>query len=270
MGTDRLPIQSMKDVTPGTRLRMLLYGDPKVGKTTLGVQWPAPLILDFDDGLQGFAGKNVHRMCCESWAEWKSAIRELQLHQALRYETVVVDTLSAAQSLAIQDILRATSHQTMERDDWGLLLREMQFAIDTLFSLPTHVLVLCHAREHESNGLLEVRPDLAGQTAGYVQRACDSIGHLRSYVDRQMGDDGRFSVKSTVRIVSFMADHRVAGNRCRLIDQWMHKQGKDELTTEELAKIAKELPRRDLQPAKAGNGSMAPPEETEEGASDAI
>jgi len=254
----------MKSVEPGTRLRMLLYGGPGAGKTTFGTQWPGALFLDFDDGLQYFAGRNVHRIRCEAWADWKAQVKELQLAQAARYQTVVVDTLSAAQAICIQDILRVQGHQAMEMQDWGLLLREMQYLVDTLFSLPTHVLVLCHAKEHEVEGALETRPDLAGQTSGYVQRACDTIGHLRSYIEREMGSDGRFSVKKTVRIVSFLAERRVAKNRCRVIDDMLLEQGISELTTADLAKIAKSLPRRDLEPKPEpaeANGDMTPPEE---------
>jgi cytochrome c553 len=252
---------------------MLLYGEPKVGKTTHASMWPAPLFLDFDEGLQAFAGHDVRRVTFPqesliydqegnarvetelSWPKWQAAAQELLYRQALNYETIVVDTLSAAQHVCNTWVTTTSNHQAMERQDWGTSLREMQAFIDTLFSLPTHILVLCHAKEFEGEGGLEVRPDLAGQLGQYVERRCDVIAHLRAYMERSIGEDGRQSVLKTVRIVSFVADRRVAGNRCRIIAEEMMRLKRNELTIQEMAELAKRFARRDLKPA---NGEEKP------------
>ena len=76
----------------------LIYGDKKVGKSTMASQFPAPIFLDCEDGLrtvQGSTGKRPDHVTINGWTDILDVTTELE--QDLRgYETVVVDGLNEA------------------------------------------------------------------------------------------------------------------------------------------------------------------------------
>ena len=55
---------------------ILLYGKPKVGKTTFGAQFPGALILAFERGYNALPG--VMAQDITTWGEFKQVLRELK------------------------------------------------------------------------------------------------------------------------------------------------------------------------------------------------
>lgn len=75
--------------------RVLVYGAPGIGKSTLAAYMPNPVFLD----LQGETSKlDVARIDIGSWDELRAAVRDKTLFD--QFETIVVDNVSKAQALA--------------------------------------------------------------------------------------------------------------------------------------------------------------------------
>lgn len=73
-----------------TKLRCLIYGQAGMGKTTLALSTPSPLLLDFDNGVHRI---NFGHQCpTVQITRWEDCVDVL--HDNLNdYETIVVDTL---------------------------------------------------------------------------------------------------------------------------------------------------------------------------------
>lgn len=72
------------------RFSMIIYGSPGVGKTTLALSAPKPLLLDFDKGVSRVRAQ--HRKdtsICSSYAEVLADLRSPAMKD---YETIIVDT----------------------------------------------------------------------------------------------------------------------------------------------------------------------------------
>ena len=55
---------------------ILIYGQPKIGKTTLAAQFPRNLLLAFEPGYNALNNKMVQPIT--KWAEFKTVLRQLE------------------------------------------------------------------------------------------------------------------------------------------------------------------------------------------------
>lgn len=96
------PSQVSLDIKEKT---ILLYGEPKVGKTTLLSQIPKALILDFEDGTKYIP--NIFTARISSWEEAQAVLRQLKSPKAKEmYEVIAMDTIPAAWRMAEDYICR--------------------------------------------------------------------------------------------------------------------------------------------------------------------
>lgn len=72
-----------------------IYGAPKVGKTTLGVEMPKPLLLAFERGYNAIEG--IIAQDITSWSEVKQTVRELKKPEVQeQFSTIIIDTVDIA------------------------------------------------------------------------------------------------------------------------------------------------------------------------------
>ena len=81
-------------VIPQT-VKMMIYGQAGMGKTTVALSAPKPLLLDFDNGVKrvNLAHlENVDIVQVENWKEIQQLLQQDQGDLA-PYQTIVVDTI---------------------------------------------------------------------------------------------------------------------------------------------------------------------------------
>lgn len=86
---------------------VLIYGDKKVGKSTMASQFPKPIFLDCEDGLRTVRdgeGKRPDHISISSWQELLEASEWLGKGDH-DYETVVIDGLNEAWSYLTYHLL---------------------------------------------------------------------------------------------------------------------------------------------------------------------
>ncbi len=96
--------------------RILLYGGEGEGKSTLGAQTPNPIFVQVEDGLG--------QIDCERFPLAKSIDEVFAALQELRtlahdYQTVVVDSVDAAERLIFDDVCRTFGVTCIEKADGG-------------------------------------------------------------------------------------------------------------------------------------------------------
>lgn len=72
------------------RFSMIIYGSPGIGKTTLALSAPLPVLIDFEHGISRV--KAYHRkdtIVCNSYEDVQKDIRSTAMHD---YETIIIDT----------------------------------------------------------------------------------------------------------------------------------------------------------------------------------
>ena len=72
------------------KFSLLLYGPPGVGKTTLALSAPAPVIIDFDRGMSRV--KAQHRKTAIFCSTYEEVLKDMESPAIKSFETIIVDT----------------------------------------------------------------------------------------------------------------------------------------------------------------------------------
>lgn len=94
-------IRKPQELSIPTKIKALVYGQAGMGKTTLALSSPKPLLLDFDNG--------IHRVNYEHQSDtvqihnWQEAVQVIN-EDLSAYETIVVDTIGKMMDYIIDDV----------------------------------------------------------------------------------------------------------------------------------------------------------------------
>lgn len=95
--------------------RIVIYGTPGIGKSTLASYAPRPLFMDLEGGLNQI---DCHRtLRCTSWMD---CIESMQIvAETDTYDTLVIDTISAMDSVLTRKINDENPKQPKNLAQWG-------------------------------------------------------------------------------------------------------------------------------------------------------
>lgn len=145
------PVSSFKP-----EVKVVLYGKPGTGKTTLAASFPKPCILidiseKGSDSVRDVTGLDVIRVT--DWDELEMLYWYLRENKK-GYKSVVVDTVSYAQTLAMKKTLEEKGKAveegkvggwgTMARKDWGEVSAKLGPFITNMRDLPLNLVMIAH------------------------------------------------------------------------------------------------------------------------------
>lgn len=195
-------------------LTCLFYGRSGTGKTTLASSFPKKiLLLDFRDrGIDSIKDvKGIDVFNVQEWVEVESIFWSLQKKPGL-YKSIILDTLSGMQNLAIHEVKRNEGQDdsdNLSKRGWGTVSAMMNQWLLNFRDLPFHVVFLAPDRvrniavseEEEAEleeGELEpeVGPALIPSAAKSVNAAVKVIGN--TFIKQTVtADDSGNRVKKT-------------------------------------------------------------------------
>lgn len=181
-------------------IKMVIYGVNRVGKTTLACQWPKPLLLvacepNLTGGSKSVANiPEVTYIRIAKTIELDALCKELRVDSFFR--TVVLDTATSLQDVALQEIMERDS--TIEQLNFGEVPEDAyrkrsevcKERLRPLLNLKKHTVIIAQEKDHRkqqertSKLLRGFQPesmfasDLGGATAQWLHDACDYICQL--------------------------------------------------------------------------------------------
>lgn len=155
----------------GEALRAVIYGESKVGKTTLAATWPRPLFIDTDGGLISVtykAGGAVpgSRYEPEGYLDLEDLVRWVREH-ADEHDTIVIDTADSLLSRLIYELTdERSAHgkrpllmmQVPEQVEYLANQRQLDRLLFHLRQTGKHVVVLAGVRTDDSRRGPNVSP----------------------------------------------------------------------------------------------------------------
>ena len=97
---------------------ILLYGKPKVGKTTLASHFPKNLLIAFEKGYNAIDG--IMAQDVSKWADFKLVLRQLEKPEAQeKFDTITIDTATIAYEKCEQFICAQNGVQSIADIPWG-------------------------------------------------------------------------------------------------------------------------------------------------------
>lgn len=183
-----LKIIRESDPIPVNRIVMLLYGQPGIGKTSLGFTAEKPLLLDFDDG----AHRGMFRKDAVAIGDW-SEVSNLSPEDLAPYKTIVVDTGGRALDkitahMVRQDAKLGSKTGGLSLQGYGALKSTFSTWVRQLQQLGKDIVILAHDKEDKKGDELLIRPDFQGGSYQEVVKVADCIAYMHQVNGKRVLD----------------------------------------------------------------------------------
>lgn len=186
------------------KYRMLIAGFPGIGKTTIALSAPKPLLVDVDKGIDRV--RVNERKDFTQPLDYEELLRDLN-GDLSEYETIVIDTGGKLLDLMKPYVIKQDSKngqkdgQTLSMKGYGAVGREFARLMDHVaYTLNKHVIIVFHAKEDKDGEATKLRILVEGATKDNVWQPMDIGGFVEMYNGhRTIGFDNceRYYAKGT-------------------------------------------------------------------------
>lgn len=162
-------------VIPST-LKMMVYGQAGMRKTTTALSSPSPLLLDFDNGVKRVNMehlKNVDTVQITSWNDVLSVLRE----DLRSYQTIVVDTIGKMMDYIIT---HKCGNNIPQIRDWNGINMEFANFLRNLSSLNKNVIFVAHRDTRKEGDDTVYIPALREKNYNSIVTELDLLGYMEA------------------------------------------------------------------------------------------
>jgi len=200
---------------------VLLYGQPRTGKTVCASTAPRPLFLDCEGGLLSIKDRDVKAVRIRSIADLEAAYTWLEKHgkdEKREFDTVVIDSITELQVILVEDLTKKQGAQTPDIRTWGLVFTKMRSITKAFRELPYHLVFTALERtfRDEITGKVYFGPDLLGQSADKVPAYFDFI--FRTVTKPVTDSKGLKTGEVSYRLITRGTDSYFAGGRSPVLE----------------------------------------------------
>lgn len=163
------------------KLKVLLAGYPGIGKTTLALSAPKPLLLDFDNGIDRVEAR--YRSDTAVVQSYDELLQDLATADLKEYETIVVDTggklLELMKPKVIsEDVKNGQRDGNLTLKGYGAVSRLFQQFVQQLEKLNKHLVFIFHAKEDKDGDEVRLRIQVEGSTKDSIWQNMDLGGFI--------------------------------------------------------------------------------------------
>lgn len=180
-----------------------------IGKTTLALSAPKPLLLDTDNGIHRV--QSEYRADCVQVKSYQDILDVLE-EDLSDYETIVIDTLGELVNFMLKyfadkDKSLITRGGTYNIKIWGFIKQEFQNLKLKLQLLNKHLIFVSHVKEDKDGENKVYRMDVAGSTSETVTKIldflgfCEMLGKARSI---SFTPSARFYAKNSIELNDYL------------------------------------------------------------------
>lgn len=199
------------ELETASTIKMLVYGQPGMGKSTLALSAPDPVMFDFDGGVNRV---NKAFQCptlqVKSMEEVYAALDELETG-AIQFKTIVVDTAGKMLDFMSDYIMRKDTKMKMR--DGSLALkgygaRKVMFIdfLKRVTMMGKNLIFVAHEKEDKDGDTRIVRPDLGGSSLGDLLKELDLVGYMQAIGEERAiywSPQEKFYAKNTCNLPQF-------------------------------------------------------------------
>jgi phage nucleotide-binding protein len=187
-----LPIRKAADHPP--QFNILIYGESGTGKTTLAgsadliPEMRKVLIIDIEGGTLSLKERypDVETVRVKTWEKMQEIYNELSVGDH-GFTTIVIDSLSEAQKMSMDKILRKLVEQYPDREDgvpqvreWNINIEQTRKFVRLFRDLPINTIFTALSKEDRNpmRGTIRRKPMLSGKVADEVAGFLDIVCYL--------------------------------------------------------------------------------------------
>ena len=169
-------IKKSTELVIPTTIKMMLYGQAGMRKTSTALSAPSPLLLDFDGGvkrvnLSHLDGVDIVQV--SSWTDVTDVLRE----DLSAYQTIVVDTVGKMMDFIIAH--KCGSRQPQMRE-WGGINQEFQNFVRSLSMLNKNIIFVAHRDTRKEGDETVYVPALREKSYNSIVTELDLLGYMEA------------------------------------------------------------------------------------------
>ena len=173
------------------KFSMILYGSPGVGKTTLALSAPDPVLIDFDRGMSRV--KAQHRKPAIFCNTYEEVLKDLSSPDMMEFQTIVVDTggsfVTYLQDWAmrVNPTVNRQKNGALSLKGFGAVKQEcIRFTSYVKDTLNKNLIYVFHSQEQQDrDGNPQQRLMCEGAFRNVVWTPCDFGGYVQMIGDKR-------------------------------------------------------------------------------------
>lgn len=157
-------------------VKVMIYGQSGMGKSTLALSAPKPLLIDFDNGVKRINDSNLKDVAIvqvKDWNDMKTLMSSV--NDLAPYQSVVVDTIGKMMDYII--VYKCGTHQPTIRD-WGGINQEFQWFTRSLSSLNKNIVFVAHRDTRKEGEDTIYIPALREKSYSAIVADLDLLGYM--------------------------------------------------------------------------------------------
>lgn len=174
------------------KFSMILYGSPGVGKTTLALSAPDPVLIDFDRGMSRV--KAQHRKPAIFCNTYEDVLKDLESPDMMEFQTVVVDTGGSFVTYLQDWAMRANPSVNRQKNGalslkgFGAVKQEfVRFTNYVKDTLNKNLIYVFHSQEQsDKDGNSQQRLMCEGAARNIVWTPCDFGGYVQMIGEKRV------------------------------------------------------------------------------------
>lgn len=190
-------------------VKMMVYGQAGMGKTTFALSAPKPLLLDFDNGVKrvntAHLDDNVGIVQVNSWKEILDLLNYSR-NELQEFDTIVVDTIG---KMIDYIITYRCGGRNPQIQDWGTINNDFKWFTSSLSQLNKNIVFVAHRDTRKEGDNTVFIPALREKNYNSIVTELDLLGYLE-----MRSENGQ-----QIRTITFSPTSRNDGkNTCQLPD----------------------------------------------------
>lgn len=169
-------IKKSNELVIPTNIKMMVYGQAGMGKSTYALSAPKPLLFDFDGGVKRINAehlKNVDTVQVSRWEEISQVLRE----DLSAYETIVVDTIGKMMDFIIS---YKCPGRVPQIKDWNGINQEFSNFVRNLSNLNKHIVFVAHRDTRKEGDETVFIPSLREKSYNSIVTELDLLGYIEA------------------------------------------------------------------------------------------
>ena len=188
---------------------VLIYGAPKVGKTSFAAKFKKNLLCAFEMGYNAIDG--IYAQPISKWSEFKLLLRQLEQPAAKeKFDTVTIDTASIAYDLCEQFVCAQNGVQKISEIPWGQgytqVKSEFESCLRKITMLGYGLILIAHQEVRketiDNNDIEFYSPALNKRCYEICNRLVDVIGYIAIEWDNEGNSERYLYTRQTPRVVA--------------------------------------------------------------------
>lgn len=174
-------IKKRNELDVNVRIKMLIYGQSGMGKSTLALSAPEPLLVDFDGGINRVDYEFIKdTVQVEKYEDILSLLNENDLSP---YETLIIDTGGKMLDAMGEYIIRlnpkmAKRNGSLTLEGYGQRKREFTSLMKLIDSKKKNIVFVAHRQTEKQGELTRYVPLFGGSNYDSLATELDLIGYL--------------------------------------------------------------------------------------------